>query len=119
MAIALGIVRFCAGKFATPDSSAWEFAYVSGSPNAHRYHYSEDCKALRKTSYGIETLSVEDAEDHDYEPCKLCLKETVSKQWDYAAVILFIPISCLIFGLIEKISQFHKKYKFRNPIVER
>ncbi len=119
MGIALWIVRMCASIFATPDSSTWEFAYVSESPNAHRYHYSEQCNALRRTTYDIETLSVDEAEDYDYEPCSLCLKESVREKWDDAAGLVFIPVSCLLFGLINKIEQFSKKYKLRNPIVKR
>lgn len=119
MAIALWIVRLFASIFATPDSSTWEFAYVSESPNAHRYHYSEQCNALRRTTYDIETLSVDEAEDYDYEPCSLCLKESVREKWDDAAGLVFIPVSCLLFGLINKIEQFSKKYKLRNPIVKR
>lgn len=118
MGIALRIVRMCASIFATPDSSTWEFAYVSESPNAHRYHYSEQCNALRRTTYDIETLSVDEAEDYDYEPCSLCLKESVREKWDDAAGLVFIPVSCLLFGLINKIEQFSKKYKLRNPIVK-
>lgn len=119
MAIALWVVRLCANIFATPDSSTWEYAYVSESPNAHRYHYSEHCKALRRTTYDIKMLSVDEAEDYEYEPCGLCLKESVRKQWDDAAGLVFIPVSCLLFGLINKIEQFSKKYKLRNPIVKR
>lgn len=119
MGIALWIVRMCASIFATPDSSTWESAYVSESPNAHRYHYSEQCNALRRTTYDIETLSVDEAEDYDYEPCSLCLKESVREKWDDAAGLVFIPVSCLLFGLINKIEQFSKKYKLRNPIVKR
>ncbi len=119
MGIALGIVRLCASIFATPDSSTWEFAYVSESPNAHRYHYSELCNALRRTTYDIKTLSVDEAEDYDYEPCSLCLKESVREKWDDAAGLVFIPVSCWIFGLINKIDQFSKKYRLRNPIVKR
>lgn len=119
MGIALWIVRMCASIFATPDSSTWEFAYVSESPNAHRYNYSEQCNALRRTTYDIETLSVDEAEDYDYEPCSLCLKESVREKWDDAAGLVFIPVSCLLFGLINKIEQFSKKYKLRNPIVKR
>lgn len=119
MGIALWIVRICASIFATPDSSTWEFAYVSESPNAHRYHYSEQCNALRRTTYDIETLSVDEAEDYDYEPCGLCLKESAREKWDDAAGLVFIPVSCLLFGLINKIEQFSKKYKLRNPIVKR
>lgn len=118
MGIALWIVRLCASIFATPDSSTWEFAYVSESPNAHRYHYSEQCNALRRTTYDIEILSVDEAEDYDYEPCSLCLKESVREKWDDAAGLVFIPVSCLLFGLINKIEQFSKKYKLRNPIVK-
>ena len=117
--ITFGIVRFCAARFATPDPSTWEFAYVSESPNAHRYHYSEHCKALRRTTYDIEMLSVDEAEDYEYEPCGLCLKESVREQWDDAAGVVFIPVSCLLFGLINKIDQFNKKYKLRNQIVKR
>lgn len=116
--IAFGIVRFCAAHFATPDPSTWEFAYVSESPNARCYHYSEDCKALRRTSYDIETLSIDEAEKY-YEPCSICLKESVRRQWDDAVGLLFIPVSCLIYWLINKIDIFNKKYKFRNPIVKR
>lgn len=111
MAIALWVVRLCVSMFATPDSSTWEFAYVSESPNAYCYHYSEQCNALRRTTYDIETLSVDEAEDYDYEPCGLCLKESVREKWDDAAGWLFIPVSCVIFGLINKIEQFSKKYK--------
>lgn len=119
MAVTFGIVRYCAVLFATPDTSTWEFAYVSESPNAHRYHYSMDCKALRNTSYDIETLSVNEAEDYDYQPCGLCLKKSIRYQWDDAVGLLFIPVSCLIYGLINKINQFHKKYKLRTPIIRR
>lgn len=117
--IALWVVGLCAGIFATPDSSTWEFAYVSESHNAHRYHYSEQCNALRRTTYNIETLSVDEAEDYGYEPCSLCLKESVREKWDDAAGLVFIPVSCLIFGLINKIERLRKKYKLRNPIVKR
>lgn len=117
--IALGIVRFCAAHFATPDSSTWEYAYVSESPNAHRYHYSEQCNALQRTTFDIEVMSVDEAEDYDYEPCSLCLKESVGEQWDDAAGFLFIPVSCFIYWIINKIDLFHKKYKFRSPIVRR
>lgn len=116
--IPFGIVRFCAAHFATPDPSTWEFAYVSESPNARCYHYSEDCKALSRTSYDIETLSVDEAEIY-YEPCSFCLKESVREKWDDAIGLLFIPVSCLIYWLINKIDLFQKKYKFRNPIVKR
>lgn len=117
--ISFQIVRVCAALFATPDASTWEFAYVSESPNAYSFHYSENCNALRKTTYDIELMSVEEAEDYDYEPCRLCLKESKRKQWDDAAGVLFIPVSCLIFWLINKIGRFHKEYKFRNPIIKR
>lgn len=116
-AISLGIVQYCAVLFATPDTSTWEFAYVSESPNAYSYHYSDDCKALRKTSYDIETLSVNDAEFYEYEPCRLCLKKSIRYQWDDTAGLIFIPISCLIYALINKIILISKKYKLRNPIV--
>ncbi len=119
MLISFGIVRFCAMNFATPDPSTWEFAYVSESPNARCYHYSEDCKALRRTYYDIETLSVDEAEDYDYEPCSFCLKESAHKKWDNAIGFLFMPVSCLMYWLINKIGLFNKKYKFRNPIVKR
>ena len=119
MAISFGIVRYCAVLFATPDTSVWEFAYVSESPNAHRYHYSKDCKALRKTSYDIETLSVSEAEDYDYQPCNLCLEKSIRYQWDDAVGLFFIPVSCLIYGLINRIDQFCKKYKLRTPIIRR
>lgn len=119
MAIAFGIVRFCASMFATPDIYTWEFAYVSESPNAHRFHYTAQCKALQRTTYEIETLSVDDAEDYGYEPCSLCLKASVKDKWDDAAGLVFIPVSCLIFWLINKIDQFSKKYKLQNPIVRR
>lgn len=117
--LSYGIVRFCAACFATSDPTTWEVAYVSESPNAHRYHYSEHCKALTRTTYNIEMLSVDEAEDYEYEPCGLCLKESVRKQWDDAAGVVFIPVSCLLFGLINKIDQFNKKCKLRNPIVKR
>ena len=117
--VALGIVRFCANIFATPDTDTWEFAYVSESPNARHFHYSEECKALRRTTYEIEILSVDEAEDYEYEPCSLCLKESAREKWDDVADIIFIPVSCLIVGLINKIEQFNKKYKLRNPIVKR
>lgn len=74
---------------------------------------------LRRTTYDIEMLSVDEAEDYEYEPCGLCLKESVREQWDDAAGVVFIPVSCLLFGLINKIDQFNKKYKLRNPIVKR
>lgn len=119
MYISLMSLRFCAARFASPDTSTWEFAYVSESPNAHSYHYSENCKALRNTSYNIETLSIEEAEDYDYVPCNICLKESARYQWDDAVGLLFIPVSCMIYWLINKIDLFHKKYKFRNPIVKR
>lgn len=119
MAIALGIVRLGASIFATPNPNLWEFVYVSDSPNAHRYHYSNNCKALSKTSYNIELLTIEEAEDYDYEPCKLCLEASVSHQWDEAAGILFFPVSCLVYWLINATHKFCKKYKFRNPIVRR
>lgn len=119
MAFAVGTTRCCASRFASPDTSTWEFAYVSESPNARCYHYSEQCKALRRTTYEIETLSVDEAEDYDYEPCSLCLKESVREKWDDAAGVIFIPVSCLLFGLVNKIGRFRKKYKFRNPIVKK
>lgn len=119
MAIAFGIVRFCASMFATPNTYTWEFAYVSESPNAHRFHYTERCKALQRTTYEIETLSVDDAEDYGYEPCSLCLKESARTKWDEAAGLVFIPVSCLIFWIINKIDHFSKKYKLQNPIVRR
>lgn len=119
MAIALGIVRLCASLFATPDSSTWEYVYVSESPNAYSYHCSENCKALRKTSYDIEILPVEKAEDYGYEPCKLCLKESVRKQWDDAVGLVLFPVCLVLYWLISKIDQFSKKYKLRNPIVKR
>ena len=119
MAIALGIVRFCASMFASPDIYTWEFAYVSESPNAHRFHYTEQCKALRRTNCKIETLSVDEAADYDYEPCSLCMKESVREKWDDVAGLVFIPVSCLMFWLINKIDQISKKYKLRNPIVKR
>lgn len=113
------IVRFCAVHFAVPDPTTWEFAYISESPNARCYHYSEDCKALRRTSYDIEMLSVDEAEDYDYEPCNICLKESVQKKWDDVACLLIFPLFCLLFALVNKIDQFNKKYKLRNPIVKR
>ena len=119
MTISFGIVRYCAVLFATPNTSVWEFAYVSESPNAHKYHYSEDCKALRKTPYDIEMLSVREAEDYDYQPCNLCLEKLTRYQWDDAVGLFFIPVSCLILCLIDKIDQFRKKYKFHTPIIRR
>lgn len=119
MGISLWIVRLCAGAFATPEPDTWEFAYVSESPNAHCYHYSKHCISLRRTNYEIERLSVDEAEDYDYEPCKLCLRESAKEKWDDAAGLVFIPISCLVFWLIDKFFQFRKKYKLRSPIVKK
>lgn len=119
MAIAFVIVRFCASLFASPDTSSWEIVYVSESPNAHRYHYSEQCDALRRNTYEIENLSVDEAELYDYEPCAICLKESARTKWDEAVGLVFIPVSCLIFWLINKIDQLSKKYKLQNPIVKR
>lgn len=114
-----GIVRFCAARFATPKPYMWELTYVSESPNAYCYHYSEDCKALRRTTYDIKFLSVDEAEDCGYEPCSLCLKESVRKQWDDAACLLIFPVSCFIYWVINEIERFHKRYRFRNPIEKR
>lgn len=119
MGISLGIVRFCASMFATPDLYTWEFAYVSESPNAHRFHYTDQCRALQRTTYEIETLSVDEAVDYDYEPCSLCLKKSTQEKWDDAAGLFFIPVSCLIFWMIDKLDKFTKKYKLRSPIVRR
>lgn len=118
-AAAFGIVRMCAVLFANPDSSSWEYAFVSESPRAYSYHYSEDCKALRKTEYDIIASSVEEAEDFGYEPCSLCLKESVRYMWDDWACALVFPILCLILWIINKIERFHKLYKLRNPVVKR
>lgn len=117
--ISFGIVRFCAARFATPDPTTWEFAYVSESPNARCFHYSEDCRALGRTTYEIEAFSVDEAEGYGYEPCALCLKGSVREKWNDAAGLLFIPVSCLLFGLVNKMNQLCKKYKLRTPIVER
>lgn len=119
MAIALGIVRVCASIFATPDIYTWEIAYVSESPNAHLFHYTAQCKTLLRTTYEIETLSVDEAEDYGYEPCSLCLKESARTKWDEATGLVFIPVSCLLFWLINKIDQFSEKYKLQNPIIRR
>ena len=102
-------VRLCANTFATPDSSTWESAYVSESPNAYSYHYSEHCKALMRTTYDIKRLSVDEAESYEYMPCGLCLKESVRYKWDDWAGLFSIPVGCLLLGLVEKID---KKYKF-------
>ena len=115
-AISIWGLSLCASTFATPDSSTWESAYVSESPNAHSYHYSEHCKALMRTTYDIKRLSVDEAEFYEYMPCSLCLKESVRHQWDGWAGLVSIPVGCLLLGLVEKIN---KKYKFRNPIVKR
>lgn len=119
MAISLGIVRFFAGMFAEPNVYRWEIAYVSESPNARCFHYTEQCKALRHTTYEIESLSVDDAEDCGYEPCSLCLKESARKNWDDAAEFVFFPVIGLILLLIHKIDKFSKKYQFRSPIAKR
>ena len=119
MAIALWIVRSCASIFATPNANTWEYAYISESPNAHRFHYSEDCMSLRHSIYNIEMLTVDDAENYGYKPCRLCLKQSVREKWDDAAGLVFIPVSCFIFWMLNKIDQFHKRYQFRNPIVKR
>ena len=116
------IVRFSAKTFAEPDYTKWEEVYVSESPNAHRFHCSSDCKALKKTSYNIELLTVEEAEVEGFEPCQLCLKESCQHQWDEWVVFIFIPVSCLVYFLLGKVWKFIKKYKFagivRNDVAE-
>lgn len=121
--ISFQIPQFAASHFAVPNSSTWEFAYVSESPNAHCYHYSEDCTTLQNTLYNIEMLTVENAENLDYEPCKVCLKEAVCYQWNDVSCFLFIPISWLLFLLInlliKKQEHLTKTFKLRNPLVKR
>lgn len=117
--ISLGMVRFCAARFAKPDPNTWEYAYVSESPNAHRYHYSEQCKALSRTVYDIEELSVDEAEFYEYEPCGICLKESTRRRWDGVVGFLAFPVGWLLYWLIIKVECVCKKYKLRNPIVRR
>lgn len=114
-----GIVRFCAARFATPKPYMWELTYVSESPNAYCYHYSEDCKALRRTTYDIDVLLVDEAEELGYEPCSMCLRESVRKEWDGFACLLMLLVGLLIFWMICKVDRFHREYKFRSPIEKR
>lgn len=119
LATSLWVVRFCAASFAHPDASKWEYAYVSESPHAYRFHYSRECDALRRTSYEVDALSPKEAESHDYTPCKLCLKNSVRYQWDDWAIFLFFPIFGLFVMLIGKMDKFIQSYKFQSPIVRR
>lgn len=117
--ISISIVRVIAIFFAEPNSYSWEFAYVSESPNATKYHESRDCKYLKQTSYKIELMSVEEAEDEELQPCKHCLKTSVSKQFDEYSALLMLPVFCLLLWGLEKIDKLLKEYTLRNPIVKK
>lgn len=111
-----GIVRVCASLFAKPDSSNWEYVYVSESPHARKYHHDTECKFLNQSSYDYNLMSVVDAEyDYDLEPCKYCLQKNLKHQYDNLIVPVSIAVYILLFLLIKQID----KYTFRSPIVKK
>ena len=58
--------------YSTPSSS--DFVYICTGPYSTRYHESEDCISLSRCSEDIEELSLEEAEEQGYEPCKRCFE---------------------------------------------
>ena len=51
-----------------------ETVFVCTSPGAKAYHVSEDCMGLSNCSYEIEEISIEEAEDLDRRPCRMCIE---------------------------------------------
>ncbi len=117
--LAFWIIRFCAVSFIKPDPHMWEITFVSESPDAYCYHYSKVCKALSRTTYDIDAMSVEDAEEYDYKPCKLCLEESVRYELDDWGCLLIFPIILVSSVFLNELDKLCRKYKFRNPIVKR
>lgn len=54
---------------ADPDSM-----YVCSSARAKRYHSVSDCKGLQRCSGEILEMTIEEAEDEDKSPCRMCVK---------------------------------------------
>lgn len=60
------------GSILLISCSALEKVYVCKSASATRYHDSEECWGLNQCKSRIEKVSVEEAEDMGYTPCKIC-----------------------------------------------
>lgn len=118
--LSLGSVRLCAKIFAEPKPWMWEAAYVSHSPNAKCYHYSDHCNSLVNTSYQIDIVTVSEAEDDLGRcACKLCIEESRKHSYDKAVWYLYTPMLILLIGTLALIEKFTKKYTLRNPIIKK
>lgn len=62
------------GVFITPQMCETENVYICTSPKAYAYHKNENCKFLKRCSYEIKAISIEDAKRKGYKPCKSCVK---------------------------------------------
>ena len=62
------------GSFVALQTSEQESVYICTSPKAYAYHKNEDCKFLKRCSYEIKAISIEDAKRKGYKPCKSCTK---------------------------------------------
>lgn len=49
-----------------------EKVYICKSSSATKYHNSDECWGLNRCKSKIEEVSIEDAEDMGYTPCKIC-----------------------------------------------
>lgn len=68
------IVQAYSSQAAAPthNKSTYNVAFVSESPNARKYHLSEDCPFLKRTVYPIRQTSIDEAESYGYDLCKYC-----------------------------------------------
>lgn len=118
--ISLGLVRLVAKHFASPEPWRWEEVFISESPHAKSYHYSENCKFLKKSKYDIFSMSYNEAEfEVGLDPCRSCLKESVKEKYDEFAMFLWFPITVILGAAYNEIYIFLKKYKFQSPLVRR
>ena len=112
-------VRFIASHFCEAEPLGWEYAYISESPRARSYHWEASCKMLSNTKYDVILTSGEEAEDSGLSPCKVCMENSIKKEYDLVAIFLMIPCCLFLARCMDKFTKFLQSYTFRNPIVKR
>ena len=60
------------GSLLLVSCAASEQVYICTGPSATKYHDSDECWGLNRCKSRIKKVSIEEAEEMGYDPCKIC-----------------------------------------------
>lgn len=116
--ISLLLADIASEIFTKEDSSGWKAVYVSESINATKYHYSEECKTLKRSSSLVDG-TLEEVERYGYLPCKVCLKSERKARASDNSFLWFVGFSVIFFYVGNCCYKVSKRYKIQSPIVKK